>query len=306
MIVGTHPNADHPATVTQSGTEERRAPRVSVIIPARDAELTIATQLAATCSQAAPAPFEVLVVDNGSVDGTADVVRRLAATNPQIRLTSGPLAPNRSAARNLGAAEAHGEVLLFCDADDIVEPGWMRALVQALEHHPVVTGVLVRARHGEATADDAAPTSTGFRGITCLGSANFAISRSLLLDVGGFSPDFRHRVDVELSCRLLARHGVQVRVEPAARVLYVRRATLRSEARQHFWWSVADVHIQKTYRGSIDFEYSWRNSVKHWLLAIPRLVAAAARGRDISGPTLTLASLVGRLVGSIRYRTWAI
>lgn len=280
-------------------------PRVSVIIPTRNASTTIERQLRAVCAQEVDVPFEVVVVDNGSTDETVQVVRRIIDLLSQVRLVDGPIHPSRSAARNVGAERAAGEVLVFCDADDVVESGWLQALVSAAKWQPVVTGALDRVDARTMRSEGLHAGSTRYRGLLCLGSANVAIVRDVFDQVGGFSEAFRHRVDVELTCRLYL-DGILVHPEPRAVVRYVRRPDLLAEVRQHFWWSVADVQIMKTYRGWIPLEYSWANSAKHWMLVGPRLVRAAATRADMTPALLTLAALIGRLAGSLRYRTWAI
>ncbi len=279
-------------------------PDISVVIPARNAAETITRQLAAVCEQEIEAEFEVVVVDNGSTDETALVVSQAALTWPSIRLVRGPDQPNRSAARNVGIDAALGDLLAFCDADDVVAQGWLAGLVDGLRDNDVVTGSLQRVDHAGQ------PVNTegfrgDFRGLTCLSSANFAIRRATLTSVHGFSEDFRHRVDVELSCRL-ALTGVEIGYVPEARVVYVERARLAQKVRQHYWWAVADVQLQKRYGSQIAFSYSWRNSLKHWIRVGPSIINAALRREDLTPSVLTVATLFGRLVGSIRYRKWAI
>ena len=109
-------------------------PVISVIIPARDASATIERQLRAVCAQELDGSFEVLVVDNGSTDDTSEVVTKVSAALPQIRLVRGPRRPNRSAARNVGAAAAQAPRLAFCDADDIVGEGWLAALTGSIRY----------------------------------------------------------------------------------------------------------------------------------------------------------------------------
>lgn len=282
------------------------APVVSIIIPARDAAATLGPQLEAVCRQDCHLDYEVVVVDNGSNDGTGRLVERMATEFPRLRLVAGPSAPNRSAARNLGAQHAQGTVLAFCDADDLVQPDWLSRLLEGMQHSEVVTGSLVRAAHiGDVDPSIGRKRRTEFRGLECLSSGNFAIRRDTFLAVGGFSEEFLHRVDIELACRL-AIEGIEVAYAPDAVVVYRRRPDRRNELRQHFSWAVADVQLQKLYGSELRFRYSWKNSIKHWVLVGPSLLRAAVRREDLGPELTTLATLLGRLAGSMRYRKWAI
>jgi glycosyltransferase involved in cell wall biosynthesis len=98
-------------------------PQVSVVVPAYNAADTLSLCLSALARQDFPAEdYEVVVVDDGSTDATADVARRSG-----VRVFSQPNA-GPAAARNHGAQEARGEFLLFTDADCAPVPGWVRAL----------------------------------------------------------------------------------------------------------------------------------------------------------------------------------
>jgi glycosyltransferase involved in cell wall biosynthesis len=112
--------------------------RVSVIVPARDAEATLPRTLDALAAQELDDGdrFEVIVVDDGSHDRTAELAR---AAGPPIRVfEQPPLGP--AAARDLGAGEAGARLLAFCDADVYPEPGWLRAGVNALAGADIVQG----------------------------------------------------------------------------------------------------------------------------------------------------------------------
>ncbi|MGO9180787.1 MAG: glycosyltransferase [Candidatus Limnocylindrales bacterium] len=116
---------------------ERRppgAPDISVVIPARDEEAFVATALASLETQRLPLEqLEAMVVANGCADRTADAVRTFAAQHPDLRLRLVELpTASVSAAKNRGAAEARGHLLLFLDADSRVAPDllptiWARA-----------------------------------------------------------------------------------------------------------------------------------------------------------------------------------
>lgn len=104
---------------------------VSVIVPAYDRAATISQTLASITAQEGW-PFEVIVVDDGSGDGTADIARRHV---PAVRVIE-QSNQRRSAARNNGARQARGEFLYFFDSDDIMEPGAIARLAACLRNHP--------------------------------------------------------------------------------------------------------------------------------------------------------------------------
>ncbi|RKQ88830.1 glycosyltransferase family 2 protein [Brockia lithotrophica] len=91
--------------------------RVSVIVPAWNAERTIEQAIRSALGQTLK-DLEVIVIDDGSKDGTADVVRRIAAEDERVRLLQNEVNRGPSAARNLGLREARGDWIAILDADD--------------------------------------------------------------------------------------------------------------------------------------------------------------------------------------------
>ncbi|HWC85738.1 MAG TPA: glycosyltransferase [Solirubrobacteraceae bacterium] len=113
-------------------------PRVSVIIPARDVQATLPRALAGVGSQdLGDGSFEVIVVDNGSRDGTAGLASRSAAVTRVVRRERGE---GPGAARNAGVEAAAGSVLVFLDADCRPAPGWLTAGVSACRDADLVQG----------------------------------------------------------------------------------------------------------------------------------------------------------------------
>ncbi|MGH3112030.1 MAG: glycosyltransferase family 2 protein, partial [Gaiellaceae bacterium] len=103
---------------------------LSVVIPAYNAERTVGTVLEALQAQEPP-PDEIIVVDDGSADGTAGVAERLGAQ--VIRAEGGGYA---GGARNRGWDVATGDVVVFLDADSVPGPGWSAGLAGALAEFP--------------------------------------------------------------------------------------------------------------------------------------------------------------------------
>lgn len=115
---------------------EDALPRVSVLVPARDEERAIATCLASLRAQPG-LDLEIRVLDDGSSDRTAEIVRGIAAEDPRVTLMTGAALPEGwkgkpHACQQLGAA-AKGDWLLFVDADVTLEPGAIAAAVAMAE-----------------------------------------------------------------------------------------------------------------------------------------------------------------------------
>jgi hypothetical protein len=107
-------------------------PTVSVILPAWNAAGTIGRALDSALS-ARLAEVECVVVDDGSTDGTADIVAGRAATDSRVVLLREPTNSGPSAARNRGLDAARGEWLTFLDSDDVLLPGGLDALIRGAE-----------------------------------------------------------------------------------------------------------------------------------------------------------------------------
>jgi GT2 family glycosyltransferase len=110
-------------------------PDLSVIIPARNAAATLARTLAALAAQQGAPNFEVVVVDDGSSDCTADIATEGARVVRADGVGSGE-------ARNRGVAAASGQVVAFTDADCFPTPGWLAAGVRALSEADLVVGAV--------------------------------------------------------------------------------------------------------------------------------------------------------------------
>ncbi len=105
-------------------------PSVSVLIPCWNAAGSIERALDSVLADR-ELPLECVVVDDGSTDGTADVVRSVAQRDPRVVLLVSPANEGVSEARNRGLRVVRGEWLTFLDADDRLLPGGLAALYEA-------------------------------------------------------------------------------------------------------------------------------------------------------------------------------
>ncbi|MFN8607335.1 MAG: glycosyltransferase family A protein [Vulcanimicrobiota bacterium] len=177
----------------------------SVIIATYNRRELLLRVLQALSEQTLPASrFEVVVVDDGSSDDTAQALARLEY--PWLRhfnqSNRGP-----AAARNLGLKQAQGDWVVMTDDDTLPQPDWLEQLEHAIQTHPDWLGV-----EGRTVCPD--PHALGhwvenLRGRQFI-TANMAYRRDLLLEVGGLDESFPHPKceDTELAWRCLNRGSV--------------------------------------------------------------------------------------------------
>ena len=116
-------------------------PLISVVVPVRNGMPWLEHQLRALSAQEVPVGWEVMVADNGSEDGTRACVERWSERDPRIHLVDASSRRGAAAARNIGVQSARGSLLAFCDADDVVRPGWIASMWAALADADLVAGV---------------------------------------------------------------------------------------------------------------------------------------------------------------------
>lgn len=109
----------------------RSTVRLSVVLPAKNAAPWLEETLDSVLRQAVDA-LEVIVLDNGSTDGTADIALMIAARDERVRVIDSP-ARSAAEARNEGVGLATGDYLVFVDSDDLVPDGAYAALLSSLE-----------------------------------------------------------------------------------------------------------------------------------------------------------------------------
>lgn len=205
--------------------------RVSVIVPVHNAGHTLAECLAGIGRSSRPAD-EVIVVDDSSTDDSATVARRHGAI-----LVSGSRGPRGAAwARNRGAEQASGDILVFVDADVVVHPDTLMRMAAVFEAEPDL--------HALFGSYDAQPrcrdTPSRFKnllhhyvhqhGKRVAGSfwcGCGAIKQSAFAQVGGFDERYEQPSveDIELGLRLV-RAGMTIRLCPEIQATHLKRWTL--------------------------------------------------------------------------------
>jgi O-antigen biosynthesis protein len=208
------------------------SPRCSVVIPAFNAQATIAEAVRAVVTQSvARGSFECIVVDDGSRDHTAEIARCAGAVVVRLSENQGP-----SAARNAGIENAHAEWIAFTDADCVPSRRWLPSLLATAETADRSTLALAGKTLGLDSKTPAArfmdligalDAETYLRSevMPWAPSCNLAYRRDDLQAVGGFDPTFKAYETPELHLRLTERFGGNVLYVPTAIVMHRHRAT---------------------------------------------------------------------------------
>lgn len=282
------------------------APSVSIIVPVLNGVSTIEPCLESLVAMDYPAARrQIIVVDNGSTDGT---IQRLDAWRPRIAVEHearrGP-----AAARNRGLAVAAGDVVAFTDADCVVDPGWLRALVAPLDQPQVAVAggrILPLEPCGDierfgATIHDHQEAIERGRPAYAI-TMNWASRRDVLTAIGGFDETFRRCEDVDLAYRL-QRSGYTIVYVAEAVVYHRNETTLGGLFDEGFAHGFHSVHALKTHNDFVrPFGHRAINRASYAALA-----GTCARAFRQGGTAERCACLfgvgkkLGKIAGSVRY-----
>jgi len=220
--------------------------RFSVIVCTRDGRGRIADCLN-SLKRLRDAEFEVVVVDDGSTDGTADHVRTHFPETKLIELQPCGL----SAARNAGAEAATGDVLAFTDDDCEADADWLNRLAACFaEGWDAAGGPNLPPPPGNATEAivAAAPGAASHvmlddREAEHVPGCNLAVTRTAFFEIGGFDADFRTAGDDVDFCWRLRDAKKRIGFAPTAFVWHHRRPSLRGYLKQQIGYGLAEAML---------------------------------------------------------------
>jgi mycofactocin glycosyltransferase len=238
----------------QGETKGQSLPTISIVIPVLDRAEELARCLDSIARVDYPAEkIEVIVVDDGSRDDSAQVARSRGA----LVVSSGGTRRGPAAARNVGAARATGELLAFIDSDCSASAGWLSELVPVFRgEKTAAVGGLVDGMCTASAVDryEAMMSSLSlgarerFAGpgddTFYLPSCNLLVRRALFLSVKGFEDGMHVGEDVDLTWRLRDA-GWTIAYLPAGRILHEHRSSVRSFMSRRFDYGTSEGTLQK-------------------------------------------------------------
>ena len=273
-------------------------PLISVVMPVHNGLPWLEVQLRALSDQEFAGGYEVVVSDNGSADGTRQLVEEWSLRDDRIRLVDASARRGPAAARNAGVRSARAGLLAFCDADDEVQPGWLAAAAEALSAADLVAGTFDFGVLQGAPPSPPAPAATRQLGFLpfALG-ANLAVRREAFEAVRGFREDLLIGEDIDLSWRLqLAGYRLAV----ADAVVVAKREQLGGRAALRSAWAYGQSGpvLFRRFRAE-GMRRDLKGAAKAWgwlVLASPGLVVPSRRPQWAR----TFGIRAGRLAGSVR------
>lgn len=211
-------------------------PFVSVVVPVYNDPAGIRATLESLVAQTYPSEaYEVVVVDNGSIDETLEVARAVATIHPDlVRVERETDVQGSYAARNTGIRASSGEYLAFVDADVVADADWLAAGVSAMcERDADYVGCRVDVACPEGTLVGRFNQCTGFPVERYVEQNEFAptcalfVARDVFRDLGPFDADLVSGGDTEFGQRVAAS-GRELHYAPEVRVTHPARTSLRS------------------------------------------------------------------------------
>jgi glycosyltransferase involved in cell wall biosynthesis len=284
---------------------------VSVVIPARNAAATISSQLQALSRQDYRGVWEVIVADNASTDDTASAAASWASGLPRLQVVCAASRPGINHARNVGARAARGDIIVFCDADDMAAPGWLRKMVEAIGSADVVGGRTdctalnsARTRAWRAPLpDDRLPDIFGF--LPYATGASLGVRTKVLQALGGFNEEYAGGGDDVEFCWRAQLASYTIGHAPDAVMFYRLRNRLLPLAKQGYGYGKSDAHLYRDFRPQGLPPFGVKAGISSWgrlLRRLPELASHDRAGAWVFGA----AWRCGRLMGSLRYRVMCL
>jgi glycosyltransferase involved in cell wall biosynthesis len=287
------------------------AKTASIIIPTFNGASRIGYCLDSLVKQTTGRDVEILVVDDGSTDNTANVVRDYSPVRLITQANAGP-----ASARNRGALEAQGKILLFTDDDCVPMPDWLEAMLEPFKDLEVVGAKGVYRTHQKSLAarfvqieyEDKYRMMAGLSSIDFIDTYSAAFRRDRFLEMTGYDTSFPVACaeDIELSYRMSAR-GWKMKFVPSAIVYHTHPDTfsryLKKKYKFAFWRVLA---VRKNPAKGVKDSHT-PQIMKLQLLFAPALLFAVVFDLVVR-PTVSVSALVvaGVLLSTVPFALRAI
>ncbi|MGA7924168.1 MAG: glycosyltransferase [Thermoplasmata archaeon] len=251
---------------------ESRLPLVSIVVTVKNEERHLRALLDSLVHQ--EPPFEVVVVDALSRDGTLAIALEYQERNPErFRVLSHY--GSRGIGRNVGVAEARCDYVAFIDGDCIADSQWLAEVREGFRAGDIVAGrteAVGAARYGQLDRIELFREGMDVTYPSC----NLGYRRALFERLQGFDPRFITAEDIDLNLRAV-QMGARIHFVPTARVYHQMRDSLVQFMWQAFWNGYGRKQLTEKH-GSLwgNYRFSRLLWTQHTIIASARLTAALA------------------------------
>jgi glycosyltransferase involved in cell wall biosynthesis len=279
---------------------------ISVIVPVRNGMPWLEAQLRAIIDQKCDSPWELVVADNGSTDGSAELVEKFKAEGVPVVTVDASSVAGPGATRNVGAKTAEGDLLAFCDADDIVNPGWLQACVDELANADGAGGVTdfwslngIPAPNPPTPSVPPAKRQFGFLDAGL--SSNLAVKKPVFEVLGGFEESMFTGEDTDF-CWRLQNQGYKFVISPGMVVSRRDRSGTGQVFRRFVAYGRSGPVLYKRHKNE-GLKRESANALRAWcwlFISVPKLGRPDFRTRWVS----VAGWRVGRLAASLKQRVF--
>jgi GT2 family glycosyltransferase len=220
-------------SATNSNSRQGSRPcALSVVIACYNGANTLEEQLDALSIQRWSSPWEVILADNGSTDGSADIAKSYMKELPNLRVVDASARRGRPFASNTGVRGSFGESIALCDADDEVAPGWLAGMGEALRQHQFVACSMDQVKLNPPGLQSPLQTTELQRlwyppFLPHAAGATLGFRRTLFDELGGFDETLPYLHDTEF-CIQAQLKGIPLVFIDAAVLHYRRRNSMKS------------------------------------------------------------------------------
>ena len=284
---------------------------VSVVVPTYNRKEMLKDCLTSLFNQTYPKDkYEIIVVNDGSTDGTEEVLNEYAKKAPCIFKWFSQENKGPSAARNLGIEHAKGEIICFTDDDCIADERWIENLVKEFTNEKVggVGGEIVAYNPKTLTEKYGNRFNQRERAKEYLLTGNAAYRKDVLDAIGGFDENLRSLEDVDLGIRVKAK-GYELRYTPHAIVFHKHYDTLQWLMRRQYFLGKMFARLSRKYIHHFSVKYyliRWLISLLGTMATLPACIFKQNRKEHILYEFFSIiivsSAIVGLIVGSMTER----
>jgi len=262
------------------------SPAVSIVLCTYNRCEVLRKALDGVLQQAGGIPYEVVVVDNNSTDGTRELVHSQLAAHPHLRYHFEPR-QGKTYALNTGVRLARAPILAFTDDDVTVPADWVGTILDTFAAHPEVDMIAGRVRPiwpaavpAWLTRRQLGPFALGDRGdapvrvhagnaAPCLVGANFAFRGEVFARIGLFDPKFNLSEDREIQLRLWRAGGQGLYVPEMAIDVEIPDERLTKKYFRYWYTTYGRLHSRMRLLDSLDHQGRLMPPPERTLLGVP-------------------------------------